>query len=80
MLALVMGAAYKVARTFLTRFHAGARASGMNLNYTAPSRRGRGPEGAAGGGDGAAKSSSTRLSTTSVRPDGVRNIGMWAEA
>ena len=80
MLALVMGATDKVARTFLTRFLAGARASGMNINTPIHCDAIVSAKGAAAAADGPATSSSTRLSTTSMRADGVRKIGMWAEA
>ncbi len=80
MLALVMGATNKVARTFLTRFLDGARKSGMNISTPIHCDVIAGAKGAAGFADGSATSSSTMLSTTSVRADGIRKIGMWAEA
>jgi hypothetical protein len=80
MLALVMGATDKVARTFLTRFLEGTRARGMNIDTPVHCDVIAGARGAAGVADGAATSSSTRLSTTSMRADGIRKIGKWAEA
>jgi hypothetical protein len=80
MLELVMGATLRVARTFLTRFVAEARPAGMNMNVLVHFDAITSAKGAAATADGPATSSSTRLSTTSVRPDGVRKIGMWAEA